>query len=182
MMRWNAADWRYRLQRAGWPAALGVALVLAAVLGGPLLVDPMRAETETLNAQAARQRAERSTRPADPAQRAREQAAAFVAELPEAPAALAAVQDLHQLAQAHGVRLASGEYRLLPESGQRWQRYQITLPAQASELALRRWVAEALNRWPNLALDDWSASREQAGQEQVQARVRWSFYLRQAEP
>jgi hypothetical protein len=176
----NTAAWRYRLHQAGWPAWLGVALVAAAVLAGPLLSDPLRAEATAWTAQADRARSTRATLPQDPVQRARDDAAAFLAQLPEGDAALAAVQDLHQLAQTHGVQLASGEYRLVPESGQRWQRYQITLPAQGSELALRRWMADALERWPSLALDDWSAAREQASQEAVQARVRWSFYLRQA--
>ena len=178
----HSAKWRYRLRRAGWPAWLGVALALLAVAAGPTLSDPLRTEAAETLASAERARRERSTRPVDPRQADLQQAAAFVAELPEGGAALAAVQDLHQRAQTHGVELASGEYRLLPESGQRWQRYQITLPARGTELDVRRWVAESLNRWPSLALDEWSVSREQSVDENVQARVRWSFYLRQAAP
>lgn len=182
MKTFNGAVWRYRLQRAGWPAWLGVALALLAVASGPLLNDPLRAEAAETLVSAERARRERSVRPVDPRQAELRQAAAFVADLPEGGAALAAVQDLHQLAQTHGVELASGEYRLLPEIGQRWQRYQITLPARGTELDVRRWVAESLNRWPSLALDEWSVSRDQSIDESVQARVRWSFYLRQAAP
>ncbi|MBL0943577.1 MAG: hypothetical protein IBJ04_04560 [Hydrogenophaga sp.] len=170
--------WRYRLQRAGWPAWLGGAMVLAALAIGPWVSDPLHTEAASLAAQAERLRRAQAQRPADVLQRASDQGAAFVAELPASDAALAAVQDLHQLAQQHGVRLASGEYRLVAEPGQRWQRYEISLPAQANDLALRRWMADALNRWPSLALDDWSVSREQATQDALQARVRWSFYLR----
>lgn len=182
MIPWNASAWRYRWLRAGWPAWLGLALIALAVAAGPLLSDPLREEAAAWRLQAEQERVARATPLQDPAERVRRESEAFVAQLPAGDAALAAVQDLHQLAQEHGVRLASGEYRLVPESGQAWQRYQISLPAQADDMALRRWMADALNRWPSLALDDWSASREQAGQDALQARVRWSFYLRQPTP
>jgi hypothetical protein len=178
----HAAAWRYRWARAGWPAWLGGVLLAAAMLAGPLVSDPLREQAAALQSQAERARAARAAPAVDPAQRARREAEAFVNQLPAGDAALAAVQDLHQLAQSHGVRLASGEYRLVAEAGQGWQRYQISLPAQANDLALRRWMADALNRWPSLALDDLSASREQAAQDALQARVRWTFYLRQPTP
>lgn len=174
----QARAWRFRASQLGWPAWAGLAAMLAAVALGPLVIDPMRQEAAAWDAQAQRAQRERATRPPDPAQAAQRQGQDFVATLPTGDAALAAVQDLHRLAQRHGVVLASGEYRLIDEASGRWQRYQITLPAQASDMSLRLWMAEALNRWPSLALDDWSATRDRAGQELVQARVRWSFYLR----
>lgn len=174
----RARAWRYRLGRLGWPMWAGLAAMLAAVAAGPLVTDPMREQAAVWDAQAQQARRERASRPADAAATAQRQAQDFVATLPAGDAALAAVQDLHRLAQQHGVVLASGEYRLIDEAAGRWQRYQITLPAQAGDMSLRLWMAEALNRWPTLSLDDWSATRDQAGQELVQARVRWSFYLR----
>ncbi len=172
------AAWRYRASRWGWPAWAGLAAALVAAGLGPLLSDPLRAQAEAWEAQAQQARHERAARPTDAVDLAQRQAQDFLATLPTGDAALAAVQDLHRLAQRHGVVLASGEYRLIDEAGGRWQRYQITLPAQAGDMSLRLWMAEALNRWPSLALDDWSATRDAAGQELVQARVRWSFYLR----
>ena len=178
----NTTAWRYRWARAGWPAWLGAALIAAALFAGPLVSDPLREQAAGMQSQAERARVVCAAPTQDPAQRARRETEAFVSELPAGDAALAAVQDLHQLAQTHGVRLASGEYRLVPEGGQGWQRYQISLPAQANDVALRRWMADALNRWPSLALDELSASREQAAQDALQARVRWTFYLRQPTP
>jgi len=173
-----APAWRFRLQRLGWPTGVGVLCVLIAVAMGPWVNDPLRAQAREWNEQAWQARLAQSRQSGLAEREARDPTTAFVAELPAGDAALAAVQDLHQLARQHGVQLASGEYRLIAETGQRWQRYQITLPAQADDLALRRWMADALNRWPSLALDDWSFSREQSTQDTLQARVRWSFYLK----
>lgn len=170
--------WRFRASRLGWPAWAGLVAALVAVGLGPLVTDPLREEAAVWEAQAQQARRERAARPVDPQALAQQQSQDFVTTLPTGDAALAAVQDLHRLAQQHGVVLASGEYRLVDEAAGRWQRYQITLPAQAGDMSLRLWMAEALNRWPSLALDDWSATRDRAGQELVQARVRWSFYLR----
>lgn len=178
MNRAAFAMWVYRLRQAGWPLWLGVAATVLALAMGPWLADPLRAQATQLDQRLAQLRRDEARRLDDATDKGADSGTAFTARLPGGDAALAAVEDLHRLAQLHGVVLASGDYRLLRDGAQAWQRYQISLPAQGDDLALRRWMADALNRWPTLALDDWTLTREQAEQVEVQARVRWSFYLR----
>lgn len=165
------------LHRHGWPALLGLLLI---ALTWPLAhfgADGTRAQARALQQAQAAQR-ERQARQPDPAADQATRLAEFEARLPQAPAALQAVRHMHRSAAEHGVVLASGEYRLVPEPGGRLQRYQITLPAEGSYPDLRAWMADVLNELPSMALDDISLKRNAVGETQVQARVRWSFYLR----
>lgn len=168
---------RFALHRHGWPAALGVLLLL---LAWPLAhwgADGARAQADAARVAQTAER-ERAARQPDPGADQASRLADFQRQLPDAAAALEAVQLIHRSAAEHGVTLATGEYRLLRESGTRLQRYQITLPADGAYPALRAWMADVLNRLPSIALDDLSLSRDTVGETRVEARVRWSFYLR----
>ncbi|RJP72654.1 MAG: pilus assembly protein PilO [Comamonadaceae bacterium] len=168
---------RFALHRHGWPALLGLLLM---ALAWPLAhwgADGARAQAEAARMAQAAQREQLARQP-DPGADQASRLAEFQRQLPDAAAALEAVQVIHRSAAEHGVALATGEYRLLREGGTRLQRYQITLPADGAYPALRAWMADVLNTLPTIALDELSLSRDAVGATQVEARVRWSFYLR----
>lgn len=168
---------RFALERHGWPAALGLLLL---VLVWPLAhwgADTWRAQADALQVRAAELR--RQPPPAVPTETlAEQQRARFEAALPGAAGATAVVEAMHLAAVRHGVVLAAGEYRLVREGRSPLRRYQISLPATGGYADLRAWLADVLNAQPALALDELQLVRDGAGAAQVQARVRWTLYLK----
>lgn len=167
----------FQRHRQGLAAVLGLLLLAAALAARWLLVDPAQARGMQVLAenQALRQTlARRSAAPPDAAARS----LAALEGLPAADQALQAVARMHRSAAAHGVVLAQGEYRIQRDAGARWWRYQIHLPAHAPYPPLRSWIAEVMNTVPGAALDEVSLRREDAGQADLDARVRFTLYLK----
>ena len=163
--------------RHGWPAIVGLLLLGSVWPIAHFGADRTRAEAVALQ-QAQLAERERQARQPDPQVDQATRMAEFEAGLPQAAGALLALRHIHRSASEHDVVLAAGEYRLVSEPGGRLQRYQITLPADGSYPDLRAWMADVLNELPSMALDELSFKRNAVGESQVQARVRWSFYLR----
>lgn len=164
-------------RRHGWPALVGL-LMLAAVW--PIAhfgADSARAQALDLQ-QVQRSERERLARQPDPQVDEASRLAGFEAGLPQAAGALQALRHIHRSASEHDVVLATGEYRMVSEPGGRLQRYQITLPADGTYPDLRAWMADVLNELPTIALDELSLKRNAVDEPRMQARVRWSFYLR----
>lgn len=172
-----ATQARWVLHRHGWAALAGVlALVLA--VGLDMATRELLAQTQAQE-RAFQARLQRERERPDPAAEQAARLAELQRDLPDAAAALQVLPLIHRAAQAHGVVLASGEYRLLPEGkAGTLARYQITLPASGSYPALRAWTAEVLNAQPSLAMEELSLSRPTPGETTLQARVRWSLYLK----
>ncbi|MBT3067992.1 hypothetical protein [Rhodoferax sp. U11-2br] len=168
---------RFQRYRHGWLAVLGLALFIGALGLQFLGVEQMHTRLAELRAEAAAQRQQDAQRP-DPDDTARQRRAAFDDSLPGSAGALDAIEVVHRIALANGVKLATGEYRLVRDGGTKVQRYQITLPARASYPQLRAWLAEVMNAVPAMALNDIGFQREEVGSESVQANVRFSLFLR----
>ncbi|MBA4261266.1 MAG: pilus assembly protein PilO [Comamonadaceae bacterium] len=167
---------RFAARRLGWPGLLGLALI---GLAAPLLhwaADAQRQETQQLRSRLAAQRA--APAPKDPQLDAAERLARLQQHLSATPAALSTVEHMHRAAALHGLTLASGEYRLSGSSPALAQRYQITLPVLGPYPQLRDWLADVMNAQPALALEELSLSRQNAADAKVQARVRWTLYLK----
>ena len=165
------------LRRHGWPAAVGLLLMACIWPLAHFGADATRAEARALQQAQVAER-ERKARQPDPGVGLATRQAEFEASLPQAAGALQAVRHLHRSAAEHHVLLSTGEYRLVSEPGGRLQRYQITLPAVGTYPDLRAWMADVLNEIPTVALDELSLKRNAVGEPLVQARLRWSFYLK----
>lgn len=174
----SVGSWlRFQWHRQGRAAGVGVLLLLLAVAAQLLLVQPLQQQALQLEDQSDALRRQLARKPppaADPAL----QGEALLAGLPAADEALQAVALVHRSAAAHGVALSHGEYRVLREGGARWLRYQISLPAQAPYPALRAWMAEVMNAVPHASLDELGLRREDPSQPQLDARLRFTLYLR----
>ena len=171
------AHLRFALQRHGWPALAGVLMLL---LIWPLAhwgTDQAIEEAATLRTAQAAQRLQQA-KPPETNNTQADRSAAFQARLPGAAGALDAVRLIHSAALARGVTLAAGEYRLVREgSSTPVQRYQITLPASGSYLAVRGWMADVMNALPTVAMEELSLVRQSVGSPTLEARVRWTLYL-----
>lgn len=171
------AHGRYQLQRHGWSALLGLALLVFAVAAQFLGVDPVREDTAQLRAHAVAQRRQDAQRPTQMDASAK-QVADFYAGLPADSQALDAIALIHQSARQGGVKLATGEYRQVREGSNALLRYQFTLPARASYASLRVWLDDVMNRLPTAALDEISFHRDDVGSDSVDARVLLTLFVR----
>ena len=167
----------FLLHRHGWPAAVGLLLMACIWPLAHFGADAARTEALALQQAQVAERARQARQP-DPKLDLATRQAEFEAGLPQAAGALQAVRHIHRSATEHDVVLSTGEYRLVSEPGGRLQRYQITLPAVGTYTDVRAWMADVLNELPTVALDELSIKRNAVGEPLVQARLRWSFYLK----
>ncbi|OQW86634.1 MAG: hypothetical protein BWK72_16230 [Rhodoferax ferrireducens] len=168
---------RYQLHRHGWPAVVGLVLIIGAVGLQFAGVEQARTRVAELRAEAVAQRQRQAQQP-DPGETADKRLAAFYDSLPNADGALEAIETIHRSAGENGVKLATGEYRLVRQGSTKLQRYQINLPARASYPHLRAWLADVMNAVPTAALSDISFQREDIGSDTVEASVRLTLFLR----
>jgi hypothetical protein len=175
-MFWARA--RFELARHGWPMGLG--LIVSGVAAGLVLfaTPSLRERTHSLQLEQLAARSHALKASADPQELQRRQWADFYARLPAADGALEAVATIQRVATAHGVQLAHGEYRLSRDAGAPLMRYQITLPARSDYRRLRGWIGDVMNAVPSASLDEFSLRRDDAGSATVDARVRFTLYLR----
>ncbi len=162
----------YATGHLGWPGLLGLGLLLAALGTDRLLTVPLedaaRAGEDHLRQIAARAQPAETLEPAMP-----------LAELlPPGEAAPEAVARIFAAAGHAGLRLEEGGYRVATQPGSGLRRYQITLPVRGSYPAIRAFLAEAMERRPELALDSLSFSRESIASPEVEARLNLSLFLR----
>lgn len=110
---------------------------------------------------------------ADPAVRL----AAFYESFPRAGDLPDAMQTLYDAAQTEGLVLERGDYRLVRESGERYVRYEISLPVKGAYPQLRRFLANAVAALPTLAVDEVQFTRPQIADALVECRLSLSLYL-----
>ncbi len=169
---------RFYFYRHGWPSVLGLALLVIAISVQTFAVPDLKEQTAAARAaqETLRERAQQAPSKLDAAL---QQQTAFLANLPGgANASSDAVKAIHRLAAKHGVHLATGEYRVVRDAGEKLQRYQITLPATANYPRLRAWLTDVMNEMPSIALDEISLRREDVGSEKIEARLRFTLFLK----
>lgn len=157
---------RFHCLRLGWPALFGAGLV-----AGALAID--LSASEEVDGRIAELRQTRQVlrdRQASEASRD-EKRNLPLADVVERQAIDLVVADIHAAAQKNGVRLEQGEYRLQAESATPLGKYQIVFPARATYPQLRAWLDETVAAHPGLAVQEFSAKRENIKVEALEARV-----------
>ena len=104
----------------------------------------------------------------------------FYSLFPEVAQLPLRLQQIYAVAQRRAVTLEEGEYKLVRERGTRLARYQIVFPIRGSYAEVRAFVADVLQTMPVLALDDLTLRREGITDEVLEARVRFTLFLRDA--
>lgn len=170
---WQGRQWARRL---GLTGIAGLALLVVALLLHVFAIGPTN---EAIAAQQAR---------LDELRRiALARAAAPVAQtaepmllLPPAGVASQQIGELERLAKAHDLELPRGQYNVAPVVGASLARWQLVLPVEGPYPALHAFLAAALERMPNLALDELKLKRERIESTELQAELRLSLYLENA--
>ncbi|MDO8042168.1 hypothetical protein [Janthinobacterium sp. SUN137] len=118
---------------------------------------------------------------AAPPATASENLARFYAALGQQRHAEQQVKHLFDLAAKNGLLLAQGEYKSGYDKASRVATYQVTLPLKGSYGAVWQFALQALRAAPFASLDELSFRREQIADTQLEARLRLTFYLTDAQ-
>jgi len=95
------------------------------------------------------------------------------------PADLRAV---FEVADAHRIELASGEYHLRSLAESSLVTVSATFPLTAGYPEVKAFTRSLLERLPHVVLDDLRLERSHIGTRELQVRVRLSFHYQRAEP
>jgi hypothetical protein len=169
-LQWHLHQWGRRLGTTG---AVGLGFLAAAVLLQMTQVGALQrasiAQHEKLSAlrlAAAAPKPDPAPAPLNP-----------LAMLPPTGEASQLIGELEQLAHAHGITLPRGQYSVSPQAGTSLARWQLVLPVEAPYPALHAFIAAALERLPNLTLDELKLKRDRIESAELQAELRLSLFV-----
>lgn len=177
----KAAAWRARtaLERIGWPGGLALALIAFGAGYLALGVAPALDRREALSQElAARDTLARTLRTHPPvALRSEEHLQSFYAHFPPLATASDWLERIYGVAERSGLRLASGEYRLVDDRDVKLARYEVTLPVHGSYTQVRAFLARVLESVPPAALEEVTFRRDAVESTTLEVRVRLTLYL-----
>lgn len=169
---WQIRQWARRLGLAG---LAGLGLLIAALLQ-MFAVDAVERTIAAQQARLGELRLAVQARAVVPAP----QPADPLALLPPAGMAAQQIGELEKLARAHDLDLPRGQYSVAPVTGASFARWQLVLPVEGPYPALHAFLAAALERMPNLALDELKLKRERIDATELQAELRLSLFVETA--
>jgi hypothetical protein len=103
----------------------------------------------------------------------------FYAQFPPVGEVSKVLAQIHQLAQAKGISLVVGEYKLAPDANNpRLMRYEIIFPVQGSYQNLKAFIASASEQFPTLGLAEVNIKRETVKDTAVQIKLSYALMLR----
>jgi Tfp pilus assembly protein PilO len=170
---------RHQLGLLGTLGLLG--LVICLLIGLTSLLPGERAlqhKTQEL-AWLSQQPAESSQQPAKlPKLNDEEALQKFYAQFPPVVEVSKVLAQIHQLAQAKGINLVVGEYKLAPDANNpRLMRYEIIFPVQGSYKNLKAFIASASEQFPTLGLTEVNIKRETVKDTAVQIKLSYALLL-----
>jgi hypothetical protein len=172
---------RFALMAGGWPAVVGMVLI-AVGIGGFLLVVPQQWDAAT----GAKNEAERSQRECERLNAGAEKGPGGVGQalvefrelLTAEEQADEAMEIIQRDAKKHGLALSGTEYKWQRQPKVKLAEVRIAIPVKASYSPLRAFVKDVLTDVPGLALDQFELQRENIGSSDVDARLRFSLFLK----
>jgi Tfp pilus assembly protein PilO len=162
-----------RLGVLGWA---GIGLLLLALAAQIFLVLPRVDSRREMEARA--QSAPRQARaPNALALDADSRLADFQRELPRIAAVPEWLGRIHAAAQANGLVLRSGDYKLERSAEAPYLRYRITVPVRGSYRQIRGFVGAVLADVPAASVDDVQLKKETGAGGTLEARLRLSLFI-----
>nr|WP_315261353.1 hypothetical protein [uncultured Duganella sp.] len=170
---------RLVLRRAGAPACVAAALCVAGVAAWAWLL-PQRAGQARVMARPLPAPATLVTSPAPPS--ANQNLAAFYDVLGEKRHAEQQVKVLFDLAAKSNLVLSQGEYKAGFDQASRVSTYQIILPVKGPYQSIWQFAMQGLREIPFASLDEVAFRRDTIAEPTVEARLRFTLYLKGAQP
>lgn len=170
---------RRALAFLGWPGVLGLALLVGAASVYLTVVQDKTTRLAELKRESAslKSRIERTAKSGIPETGSVEELNKFYGFF-GGTLLTEWLNKLYAAAAAQNLTLEQGEYRLSPDKTGKLARYQITLPVKGSYVQIRQFVDQALIDVPVAALDDIDFKREAIGATQLEARIKFTLYVR----
>jgi Tfp pilus assembly protein PilO len=177
-----ASRLRFQLVVAGWPGAVGLALLVAACVVQFVLLPQQWQATESARADAAELQRQAALAPAGGGARSdagsAESLARFRDSLTREANADEALETIQRAAGSHGLVLAGTEYKWQRQPAAKLAEIQISLPVKGGYGPLRGFLQDVMADVPGLALDQFDLQRESVAGAVAEARLRFTLYLR----
>lgn len=106
----------------------------------------------------------------------------FYGFLPSHDAIPDQIKRLLASADKHGLQLAQGDYKALPQPNTAMLRYQIVLPVKADYPKIISFLQSALQEMPSLALESMQLKRANIESSEVEARLQLVIFVQNKRP
>jgi len=172
---------RFALVAVGWPGVVGLVLLVVGAVGQFVLVPQQQAVAANARSEAERSH-EDYLRIAGGGKNGRDDTAATLARFREllTPEKQAdeAMETIQRDAQKNGLAPAGTEYKWQRQPSAKLAEVRIVMPLKAGYAPLRAFVRDVLTDVPGLALEQFDLQRDNIGATVVDARLRFSLFLK----
>jgi hypothetical protein len=166
--------------RVGASTVIAAAALVVVVAAGVSHLLQLRSSAERMKVEIAALRAQvaapKSTTPARPTGNM-ERLALFERTLGKRAELDAHLRVVFAAAKRNGVALKVGEYRLVNDAAGGFSRYQVNFPVGGNFKSLQQFSQQVLVELPFAALEEVSLKRESVGARELDARLRFVFFL-----
>ena len=175
-------QWNQLRHELGWQGIIGITLLLIGLLVSNTALKPIEERAE----QAREQVASQDTHTSLGAEMQRQVNSSPTAMLEKFYDFFVSDQEItdylakiYNLAQANGLELKKGDYKVTRNKGERITQYQISLPLSGGYNQIRSFAAQVLEEIPTISLDQIKFERKQANDPAVESEVMFTLYMEQ---
>ena len=169
---------RRELRSTGWPGMAGFALIAFSVAIFASALVPLHTRIKEAKADVESLRTKLHAAPSAAGSSASgDRLANFYAFFPPLNSTPDWLRRIFALAEAQGLRLEAGEYKLTRERDLQLSRYELNLPVRGSYAQIREFVAQVLTEVPASSLDELRLKRDDPSSSTVEARIKLTLYL-----
>jgi hypothetical protein len=169
---------RWRLNTLGWPGVLGLGLLAFSAVFFLSALIPLQGRVQEARDDVEALRTRLHAAPSEGGAAASgDRLSNFYAFFPPLSSGAGWLERVFGLAEAQGLRLEAGEYKLTREKDMKLARYELNLPVRGGYGQIREFLSQVLDQVPASSLDEVSMKREDPGLPTVEARIRLSLYL-----
>lgn len=176
-LQWLAAAMLRNLSRMGWAGAVGLGLLVFAVVcewTGSQAARERVAELESARLALRRQIQQPLTQTVSP----QAQLQAFYQRFPLLAALPDVLMSLDRSARKQGLSPLRASYRESVESGTPLRRVRITIPVRGRYADVRAWLSEVLAEMPELGVEALELRRKDITSDEIEAQARFVVFLR----
>jgi hypothetical protein len=171
--------WQYQLRNLEGAAKVGCGMLALSVVLAVSVLIPTQQKLQQTERELAEQRRTVEQNPQSLQVRSPDAVLAeFYRFLPPEDKLLEQVAQVLEVTEDNGIEADRIEYAVLPDAGGKLRRYQMTMPVRGTYPNTRYFMIDLLNQMPSVAISDLSFRRQDPHGDQVESRMRLTFYLR----
>ena len=174
---WARRRW---LHLFGWPGAVGAGLLSMCTALYLSTIQPaqMRLNEVHESAVSIQERVQRAANGLNHSELApAEQLAEFYRIFPNEKSLLPWLEKIFALAQANGIRLDQGEYKVTRDKVGKLLRFQMTLPVNSGYPQIRKYLNSLRAEIPIISMEHLQFERQKVNDSEVEAKIKLALYL-----